>query len=511
MLTLIVLVSVALYLLYQAVLHPLAKYPGPRLAAVINLWKAYHVAVGDYEHAILALHQKYGSVVRIGPNHVDISSADAVKDVFLTGGKSWVKSPFYNCFTAIRPNIFGTTDEVIHSARKRALTPGFSMQSVAQMQPHIDACLTKLMARLDRAADARETVNLKDWVAFFVIDVLGELAFARSFRMLEQGDAGALPPLKEHLMLAMLSGQLPWLVPYVNKYLGYLPIPYLQHVIRGRGKLRQMAIDCVNARLGNPDPTRRDLLAKLIEEYQRGVKSGGSEDGVLDIADVQTEAFGFIIAGSHTTATTITFLFWHLLHNPAVFEKLEQEVLSQVPASPAEATLPDDQGADAAAAACAPYSATTHLRYLSATVTETHRISPVFTMPLMRVVPAGGARIGPSHFPSGVDVSICNFALHHDPHVFGDDLESFVPERWMGDDAGAKQKLLMPFGAGHRACIGRNLATMEIHKVVVSLVRRYRMELVAEEGGVSEGGMPQTHSFAIADLVGPLRVRLTRR
>ncbi|KAK7531507.1 cytochrome P450 [Phyllosticta citribraziliensis] len=505
MLGLIIPAFLALYLVYLAFLHPLARYPGPRVAALTNLWKVYHVARGDYEHAILELHRKHGRIVRIGPNHVDISSGDAVKDVFLAG-KSWVKSSFYNGFTALRPNIFGTTDEVIHSARKRALTPGFSMQSVVQMEPHIDACLAELISRLDRAADAGETINLKDWVAFFVIDVLGELAFARSFGMLEQGDVNAMPPLKDHLMLAMLSGQLPWLVPYVNRYLGHVPVPFVQRVLKGRGKLRQMAIDCVTARLSKPDPTRRDLLAKLIEEYERGIAKGGNnEDGTLDIADVQTEAFGFIIAGSHTTATTITFLFWHLLHNPSVFAKLEHEVLSQVPSSGEKS-----DGSDAAAA-CTPYSATTHLRYLSASITETHRMSPVFTMPLMRVVPAGGARIGSSTLlPGGTDVSVCSFALQHDPSVFGGELERFVPERWAtdGEDAGARQKLLMPFGAGHRACIGRNLATAEINKVAVSLIRRYKMELVGDE---SVGGMPPTHSFAIADLIGPLRVKLTRR
>ncbi|KAK8219590.1 cytochrome P450 [Phyllosticta paracitricarpa] len=515
MLGLIIPAFLALYLVYLAFLHPLARYPGPRVAALTNLWKAYHVARGDYEHAVLELHRKHGRIVRLGPNHVDISSGDAVKDVFLAG-KSWVKSPFYNGFTALRPNIFGTTDEVVHSARKRALTPGFSMQSVGQMEPHIDVCLAKLIARLDRATDTGETIDLKNWVAFFVIDVLGELAFARSFGMLEQGDVNALPPLKEHLMLAMLSGQLPWLIPYVNRYLGHIPIPSLQRVLEGRGKLRQMAIDCVSARLSNPDPTRRDLLAKLIEEYERGTAKGGNnEDGTLDIADVQTEAFGFIVAGSHTTATTITFLFWHLLHNPAVFAQLEHEILSsQVPASGETSSSGSSSGAAAATAAeaaCTPYNSTTHLKYLAATVTETHRMSPVFTMPLMRVVPAGGARIGSSTLlPAGTDVSVCNFALHHDAAVFGGELEHFVPERWTtpDNDAGARQKLLMPFGAGHRACIGRNLATAEINKVVVSLIRRYRIELVGER---SVGGMPPTHSFGIVDLVGPLSVKLTRR
>lgn len=70
------------------------------------------------------------------------------------------------------------------------------------METHIDACLSKLIARLDKAAETGETINLKAWVSYFVIDVLGELAFAESFDMLEKGQEEALPPLREHVRLA---------------------------------------------------------------------------------------------------------------------------------------------------------------------------------------------------------------------------------------------------------------------------------------------------------------------
>lgn len=186
---------------------------------------------------------------------------------------------------------------------------------------------------------------------------------------------------------------------------------------------------------------------------------------------------------------------------------------------------------------CVPYATTTHAtkaKYLAAAVTETLRINPVFTMPLMRVVPGGaGAIVAGARVPGGTDVSVTNHALHHDPAVFGGELERFVPERWLGGGGGGgkggeaggggavaeRMKLLMPFGAGHRACIGRNLASVEINKVAASVLARYRVELVGEEadkvkgggGGGGGGGMPPMTSFGIADLKGGLVVRLRRR
>ncbi|KAB2568799.1 Cytochrome P450 monooxygenase gsfF [Lasiodiplodia theobromae] len=388
MLEIILFGVICAYIIYQRFLHPLSRYPGPLLASLSNVWKAYHVYQGDLEYAILKLHQEHGKIVRIGPNHLDISDAAAVKDIYLTG-KSFVKSSFYDAFTALRPNIFGTRDENIHAARKKALTPGFSLQSVTQMEPYIDSCLAKLLARLDAAAATGEPIDLKAWISFFVIDVLGELAFSRSFDMLERGQTEALPPLKEHVFLAMLTGQFPAIVPLVNKYLPYIPIPALQATIKGRMKLRQLAIDRITHRLAHPDPSRRDLLAKLISSYENADPDAAG--GQLDVVDIQTEAFGFIIAGSHTTAATITLLFWHLLHNPQTLAKLEDEVASL-----------DRGGGDGSV----PYAVTTatKAKYLAAAVTETLRINPVFTMPLMRVVPGGaGTVVAGARVPAGTD------------------------------------------------------------------------------------------------------------
>jgi benzoate 4-monooxygenase len=109
-------------------------------------------------------------------------------------------------------------------------------------------------------------------------------------------------------------GNIPWIIPYINKVLPYLPIPALQKMINGRAGLRQvsallsldawgltrtkLAITSVNRRIAG-DSRRKDLLGRLLEELQRGVDSKGN---VLDVKDIQTEAFGFIVAGSHTTA-----------------------------------------------------------------------------------------------------------------------------------------------------------------------------------------------------------------
>lgn len=79
------LVWVLGYVVYMRFLHPLARYPGPFIASLTNLWKAYTMYQGRMEYIIHDLHEKHGAIVRIGPNDLVISHPDAVKQIYLAG------------------------------------------------------------------------------------------------------------------------------------------------------------------------------------------------------------------------------------------------------------------------------------------------------------------------------------------------------------------------------------------------------------------------------------------
>jgi hypothetical protein len=69
-LSIVVLVS---YIIYQRRFSPLAKVPGPFLASFTNLWWLRTVLRQHQHLDSLALHEKYGPLVRIGANHVYVS------------------------------------------------------------------------------------------------------------------------------------------------------------------------------------------------------------------------------------------------------------------------------------------------------------------------------------------------------------------------------------------------------------------------------------------------------
>jgi hypothetical protein len=131
----------------------------------------------------------------------------------------------------------------------------------------------------------------------------------------------------------------------------------------------------------------RTLLSHLIaaQDPETGEK--------LSAIDIGSEAFGILIAGSHTTAASLTLLLYHLLHNPDAFAKLSEELDAGLPHLPAGAY---------------PYTGLENrLPYMMACVREGFRMSPVFTMPLTRaIVPPEGMVVDGEHLPQGVSLPV---------------------------------------------------------------------------------------------------------
>lgn len=63
--------------IYRITFHPLAKIPGPKIAAITSQWNAYHDIFGEgLVKQMPELHKKYGPVVRTQPNEVHIGDIE---------------------------------------------------------------------------------------------------------------------------------------------------------------------------------------------------------------------------------------------------------------------------------------------------------------------------------------------------------------------------------------------------------------------------------------------------
>ena len=101
-----------------------------------------------------------------------------------------------------------------------------------------------------------------------------------------------------------------------------------------------------------------------------------------------------------------------------------------------------------------------------------------------------------------------NTCLHHNPTIWGDDHDLFIPERFLPSSKrydASHANLLLHFGQGPRQCIGRNIALMSMWKILVTLLKRYEFEVVDREDRL------ELLNYGTAEKKGPLLVRVKRR
>lgn len=78
----LIIVTMLAIAVYRFYFHPLASVPGPRLAALSNIWHAYHARNGRMYLLGKSLHKRYGPVVRVGPNELWFDSKEAFKTIY---------------------------------------------------------------------------------------------------------------------------------------------------------------------------------------------------------------------------------------------------------------------------------------------------------------------------------------------------------------------------------------------------------------------------------------------
>ncbi|KAI6349330.1 hypothetical protein MCOR25_010676 [Pyricularia grisea] len=472
-----IIVPAALFIraLYRRYASPLRKYPGPFLASVSRLWKVISTASSQTQFDHIELHEKYGSIVRIAPDEVSLASPEAAR-LLLSAGKGFTKTDFYSVFPPPEnPDVFTEVREDVHARLKKVANVPYSMAAMQQLSPFIDDSIQALAHKLDSIADAPTDdrdgprMDLGMWLHWFAFDVLGEVAFSRSFGFLAEGKDvdGAIETIDKSQRYNGIVGQVPFLDHLLRRNPLWKFIPSFNTAnalitkIAMSELVRRKPYDKESEGKWRGGDGRQDLLASLIKGHLKDPER-------FSEGDIFAVAHGAIFAGSDSTASTMQSFFWHCLSDPRVREVLLDEIDSAVAAG----RIPPSGNIG--------WNEAQTLSYFQACLKETMRMRPAVGLNITRHVPPEGAELDGHFFRGGTRVAVNGWVLHRDKGVFGDDAKEFRPERWLEDAENAKRmdRYMFQFGGGAHLCIGRNLALLEMNKVVPMLLRDYNLHLV---------------------------------
>lgn len=62
--------------------HGLHKYNGPFLASLTDFWRLCHAYRNSNREPMRHVHEKYGDVVRMGPNVLSFRQPEAIRDIY---------------------------------------------------------------------------------------------------------------------------------------------------------------------------------------------------------------------------------------------------------------------------------------------------------------------------------------------------------------------------------------------------------------------------------------------
>lgn len=484
----VILVHVAIYLVDP---YGIRQYPGPFLAKFSDAWLGWISPQGHRSEIIHEMHLKYGPFVRISPSEVSVADPDALAAVYAHGNGA-LKSRFYDAFVSIERGLFNTRDRKQHARKRKIVSHIFSQKSVVEFEPHIRLYVGMLLGQWDRLYDGavkglsgddgdggwvgregRLWLDCLPWTNYLAFDIIGDLAFGAPFGMIEAardvapvpvGGASAAFSGKQdevtHIpAVAVLNGRgeysmsmgvLPaWVRPVARRF------PWYSRGLQDVKHLAGIAIVAVAKRLGAPTD-RVDLLSKL----QAGKDDNGDPMGR---AELTAEALTLLIAGSDTTSNSTCAIIYYLAAHPEAQKKLQAELDEQL-GTEDERVATGDQ--------------VKRLPYLDACIDEALRLHSTSALGLPRIVPDGGLVIRGRAFCEGAVLSVPSYTIHRDPTVWGEDADAFRPERWFEEERkDAMQRTFNPFSVGPRACVGRNLASLELQIIVASILRRFHFVL----------------------------------
>ncbi|KAH7304450.1 benzoate 4-monooxygenase cytochrome P450 [Stachybotrys elegans] len=459
---------------YNLYFHPLAHIPGPFWARASGFPSYWQAKIGKRHIWLWQQFQIYGDRIRVSPDVVLFCDPDAYLDIFSVRANVR-KSDFYTAFVQSGkvPSTLGTVDVAEHAAKRKLLSMAFTEKSLRAsasfISNHIDRWNELMLEENPDTVEWSKSFDLSERLDQLTVDIMGDLSFGKSFNIKEPGDN----PLKT--VPRLIAGFLRFYYPLCRS--PFLPVllwlrkqglikalessapPTVQQY---RKFVRSSIADRIalhKEQQEKPEAKRRqDIFYFLCESRDPDTgEVAFNEEALL------SESTLLIIAGTDTTAISLSGIWFYLTGDPRRCQKLVDEIRSTF-------NTPEDIVYDQKLLSCV---------YLRACIDEGMRMTPTGPCELPRQVLPGGQRVLGEFYPPGTILGVVPWCMSFSESIY-EDATVFRPERWIVDEANGVTKESVdrlkanfhPFLSGVGSCLGKNIAMAEMMLTVARTLHR---------------------------------------
>ncbi|KAI5776491.1 cytochrome P450 [Geopyxis carbonaria] len=440
-----ILLAITRYVVYNLYFHPLRSFPGPFLARSSKVYIILAIYRGQEHLADEALHNKYGPLVRKGPNLLLFKDASLLPVFYhrYADKTSHYEYLRYFGFLGIQPH-------TAHSEARKKVAAPFANSAVMKMEGAVATRVDEWVETMGREfADTGRKLDFAYWASYYAYDVISELCFGRPFGFIKAGNDfyGLADGFKDHIFWQGLFVRLPSVVRALRGTRFQRFLDPTSKDGKGLGCVIVIRDELIKDRLENPQLGGTDILSHLLAAYNTGS---------LTMNQLKNDLLIFMVAGSDTAAITLRTLLIQILTHPRV-----------------HATLQAQSAGDYA--------------YLDACLRETLRHTPAAPDGFPRLVSKGGADLPAPyniHVPAGTEIMANSYCNNRDPAVFSEYCDEYRPERWLeGGPEGTErmERGMNTFGYGSRVCIGKSIAELELRVATRRFFDEFEPTLVNPE------------------------------
>ncbi|KAF6838549.1 cytochrome P450 78A3 [Colletotrichum plurivorum] len=418
-------------------------------------------------------HEKHGPIIRyffpFGAERLSIAEDEALKQMT-------IKNP-YNYPKPVRAKLWMVrilgegvllAEGQEHVHQRKALAPGFSIQSIRALTP-IFWEKSLLLAKCWRQEMRDDGVSTKsfealDWLNRTTLDIIGKAGFGYDVNSLENPEA----PLREAYRLCfsfdIVSRILIGLQAF-SPIFNHLPSKVNRDIMQSRSIILGKATEIIKEKREEAAKNTggKDILA-LIARDNKKLKEAG--EAGLSFETMRDQVMTFLGAGHDTTATGVAWTLHLLSTHPVVQSRLREEIKDHMPFLFDKATRFDLEMIAAADA--------DQLPFLDNVCREALRFIPPIPMTVRQS--AADDVLGGYKVPAGTVVYVLANAINRLPMYWGDRADEFDPDRWDDLPATATPNAFMTFLQGPRGCIGRKFAETEMKILLCCLLSMYEVQ-----------------------------------
>ncbi|KAK6189218.1 hypothetical protein LQW54_013500 [Pestalotiopsis sp. IQ-011] len=453
----------ALYVYAFRSWYRLRHVPGPFLASISGAWMVKKALSGRFHEHLKDVSEKYGSLVRIGPNEL-LSTDPEVLRMMSAARSPYTKGLFYETGRIIpgEETVVSLRDDHEHKILRAKMGTAFGGKENEGFGfgAGIDRQILAFMELIDRKYISTPTeyrpVQFFRKTSFFALDVIGDISFGDAFGFLNQDqDLYRYNEIHDESLPVMnIISTMPWIATILYRWPLNLLLPKEGDQV-GFGRLMGFAKSLIDKRLRPGSRPQKDMTQAFIN-------NGMSRSELIQQVFVQ------IIAGSVSSATAMCMTLLCLITTPTSYTTLQKEIDTAIRDGRISYPIAESEAKK--------------LPYLQAVIREGLRMYPPVTGLGSKQVPKGGDLINGHFVPEGTQVGTNYFGLMRCKDIWGNDADVFRPERWLEADDDRERIMNgvvdLAFGYGKYACLGKPIAMMELNKIFVELLRRYDFTIV---------------------------------